>query len=85
MPNADRARDALAALLQLLYEYAPPHTWEELEACQRDILEVIRGYEEATRSLEAALARERVLRERESAMERALLLIQEEARRARRC
>jgi hypothetical protein len=79
----DRARELMRQLAAVAYEYVPPDAWGLLHETLRCVEELARAHEAAIRSLEAAMARERRYRERESAMERALLLIQEEARRAR--
>ena len=79
----DRARDLMRQLATVAYEYIPPDAWGLLHETLRCVEELARAHEEATRALEAAVARERRYRERESVMERALFLIQEEARRAR--
>ena len=79
----DRVRDLMRQLAEVAYEYMPPNSWGLLQETLRCVEELARAHEAATRALEAAMARERRYRERESAMERALLLIQEEARRAR--
>jgi hypothetical protein len=79
----DRVRELMERVTELAYEYAPPDTWWLIQETVRCVDELARAHEEATRALEAAMARERRYRERESVMERALLIIQEEARRAR--
>jgi hypothetical protein len=79
----DRVRELMRQLAEVAYEYAPPDAWALLEETIRCVEELVRAHEAATRALEAAMARERRYRERESVMERALLLIQEEARLAR--
>jgi len=79
----DRVRELMRQLAELAYEYIPPDAWGLLQETIKCVEELARAHEEATRVLEAAMARERRYRERESAMERALLLILEEARRAR--
>jgi hypothetical protein len=79
----DRAWDLMRRLAELAYEYIPPDAWGLLQETIRCVDELAREHEAATRALEAAMARERRYRERESVMERALLIIQEEARRAR--
>jgi hypothetical protein len=79
----DRTRELIRQMAELAYEYVPPHAWALLEEAVRCVDELARAHEATMRALEAALARERRYRERESVMERALLLIQEEARRAR--
>jgi hypothetical protein len=79
----DRARELMRQLAEVAYEYIPPDAWGLLQETLRCVEELARAHDEATRALEAAMARERRYRERESVMERALLLIQEEARRAR--
>ncbi len=79
----DRARELMRRVAELAYEYAPPDAWGLVQEAVRCVEELSREYEATVRSLEAAVARERRYRERESVMERALLIIQEEARRAR--
>jgi len=79
----DRVRELMRQLAEVVYEYVPPEAWGLLHETFRCVEQLARAHEEATRALEAALARERRYREREAAMERALFLIQEEARRAR--
>ena len=79
----DRARELMRRMAGLAYEYIPPDAWGLLQDTLRCVEELDRAHDEATRAMEVALARERRYRERESVMERALLLIQEEARRAR--
>jgi len=79
----DRARELMRQLAELAYEYIPPDAWGLLDETVRCVEELARAHEAVTRALEAAMARERRYRERESTMERALLIIQEEARRAR--
>jgi hypothetical protein len=79
----DRVRELMRRLAEVAYEYAPPDAWGLVEEAVRRVDELARAHEEVTRALEAAMARERRYRERESVMERALLIIQEEARRAR--
>jgi hypothetical protein len=79
----DRARELMRQLAAVAYEYVPPDAWGLLDEALRCVEELARAHEAATRALEGAMARERRYREREGVMERALLLIQEEARRAR--
>jgi hypothetical protein len=79
----DRARELMRQLAEVAYEYIPPSEWNLLQDAIRCVEQLARAHEEVVRALEAAVARERRYREREAAMERALLLIQEEARRAR--
>jgi len=79
----DRARELMRQLAELAYEFMPPDAWGLLQETMRCVEELAREYEAANRALEAAMARERRYRERKSAMERALLILQEEARRAR--
>jgi len=79
----DKARDLMRQLAEVVYEYVPPEAWGLLQETIRCVEELTREHEATARALEAALARERRYRERESVMERALLLIQEEVRRTR--
>jgi hypothetical protein len=79
----DRARELMRQLAAVAYEHFPPDAWGLLHETLQCVERLARAHEEAVRALEAAVARERRYREREAAMERALLLIQEEARRAR--
>ena len=79
----DKVRNLMRQLAELAYEYIPPDAWGLLDETVRCVEELAEAHEAVTRALEAAMARERRYRERESAMERALLLILEEARRAR--
>jgi hypothetical protein len=79
----DMARDLMHQLAELAYEYIPPVAWGLLQETIRCVEELARAHDAATRALESALAREWRYKERESVMERALLIIQEEARRAR--
>ena len=80
----ERVRHAVQRLAQAAYTYAPPEAWEAAEEAERTVAEFLRAHEQAVRSLEAALARERRLLEAVHLLEAALTNIQEEARRARR-
>lgn len=77
--TVDRAKEALRLLSSLVWEYLPPSYWGDVERAFKDLEAVIALAQESSSSLEAALKRERALREKASAMYQALLTIREVA------